>query len=65
MMQSANKIESRETDRYVSEPQLMNYLGYSKNTIRRFRKKGLPCVGTDRLRRYHIASVLQWLAEHT
>jgi len=65
MTQSASKIEYRETDRYVSEPELRTYLGYSASTIRRLRKKGLPCVGTDRLRRYHLASVLQWLAEQT
>lgn len=54
------------TDRYVSEPELRAYLGYSPSTVRRFREKGLPSVGTGRLRRYHIDSVLQWLSsEHT
>lgn len=53
------------TDRYLSEPELRAYLGYSRSTIRRFRRKGLPCVGKDRLRRYHIATVLQWLSDHS
>ena len=57
--------EENTTDRYLSEPELRTYLGYSPSTIRRLRRKGLPCLGKDRLRRYHIASVLQWLAHHT
>jgi len=65
MMQLAHKLESRETDRYLSEPELRTYLGYSPSTIRRLRKKGLPCIGQDRLRRYHLGTVLEWLAEQT
>ena len=54
------------TDRYMSEPELRAYLDYSASSIRRFRKKGLPCMGTGRLRRYHLGNVLQWLSsEHT
>lgn len=65
MTQAATKIENREIDRYLSEPDLRTYLAYSPSTLRRLRKKGLPCVGTDRLRRYHLGTVLQWLSEHT
>lgn len=53
------------TDRYLSEPELRTYLDYSASTIRRLRTKGLPCFGQDRLRRYHLGAVLQWLTEHT
>jgi hypothetical protein len=52
------------TDRYMSEPELRTYLGYSPSTMSRLRNKGLPCVGTGRLRRYHVSTVLQWLAQH-
>lgn len=62
MMNSAIKIANRETDRYLSEPELRSYLGYSPSTIRRLRHKGLPSIGQDRLRRYHIGIVLQWLS---
>lgn len=63
MMQSGHIIENRETDHYLSEPELRTYLGYSSSTIRRFRRKGLPCVGKGRLRRYHVGSVIQWISE--
>lgn len=65
MTNSMSKIESRETDRYLSEPELRAYFRYSASTIRRLRTKGLPCVGADRLRRYHLGAVLEWLADHT
>lgn len=65
MTQSSSKLEIREADIYLSEPELRTYLRYSPSTIRRLRKKGLPCVGTDRLRRYHLGTVLEWLGEHT
>lgn len=64
MAQSVRNAESRETDRYISEPELRAYLGYSPSTIHRLRNKGLPSVGKGRLRRFHIASVIQWLSEH-
>jgi len=51
-------------DVWVTEPELRRRLGYSPSTIRRLRKRGMPCVGRDRLRRYHWPTVLQWLAEH-
>ncbi|UVT20115.1 MAG: helix-turn-helix domain-containing protein [Nitrospira sp.] len=63
MTSSATTDENIQTDRYLSEPDLRSYLGYSPSTIRRWRKKGLPCIGQDRLRRYHLASVLKWLKE--
>ena len=52
-------------DIWLSEPQLRQRLQYSRSTITRLRNRGLPHVGRDRLRRYHLPSVLQWLAEHT
>jgi len=60
-----NSLSVQDTDRYLSEPELRSYLGYSPSTIRRLRKKGLPCVGTARLRRYHLGTVLQWLSVNT
>jgi phage terminase Nu1 subunit (DNA packaging protein) len=51
-------------DIWLSQPELRGYLGYSTSTMQRLRKRGLPCVGSDRLRRYHLATVLKWLAEH-
>jgi len=51
------------TDRYVSQPELCKYLNYSTSTIRRYRRRGMPCGGSDRLRRYHIGTVLQWLSQ--
>lgn len=65
MTHTMSNTENIPTDRYLSEPELRTYLGYSPATIRRLRKRGLPSVGTDRLRRYHLGTVLQWLAEHT
>ena len=52
------------TDAWVREPQLRDYLQMSASTIRRLRARGLPSVGKDRLRRYHLDTVLRWLAEH-
>jgi len=51
-------------DEWLSEPELRKRLHYSKSTITRFRKRGMPCIGSDRRRRYHWPSVLAWLAQH-
>ena len=51
-------------DIWLSEPELRQHLKYSRSTIARLRKRGLPCIGSDRLRRYHLPTVLQWLAEY-
>jgi predicted DNA-binding transcriptional regulator AlpA len=51
-------------DIWLSEPELRQRLQYSRSTITRLRKRGMPCVGRDRLRRYHLPTVLQWLSEH-
>jgi hypothetical protein len=66
MMTTSTGIDERQTteDMWLSEPELRCCLNYSSSTIRRLRKRGLPCVGSDRLRRYHLGTVLQWLAEH-
>ena len=52
------------TDTWVGEPLLREYLKMSASTIRRLRKRGLPSVGSDRLRRFHLETVLRWLAQH-
>lgn len=52
-------------DIWVSTPELCQRLRYSRSTVVRLRKRGLPCVGHDRLRRYHLPSVLQWLSQQT
>jgi len=49
---------------WIGEPLLREYLNMSASTIRRLRKRGLPYVGRDRLRRYHLETVLRWLAEN-
>jgi hypothetical protein len=51
-------------DIWLTEPELRQRLQYSRSTITRLRTRGLPCVGRDRLRRYHWPSVLHWLSEH-
>jgi hypothetical protein len=50
-------------DMYFSEPELCQRLQYSRSTVARLRKRGLPSVGRDRLRRYHWPTVLKWLSE--
>ena len=57
-------ISMSVSDEWLSEPDLCKRLNYSKSTITRMRKRGMPCVGTARLRRYHLPTVLRWLAEH-
>jgi len=52
------------TDVWVGGSQLREFLSMSSSTIRRLRKRGLPSVGRDRLRRYHLETVLRWLAEN-
>jgi hypothetical protein len=51
-------------DEWLSEPQLRERLKYSTATISRLRKRGLPHVGSGRLRRYSLPAVVQWLSEH-
>lgn len=51
-------------DIWLSESELRDYLDYSYSTLTRLRKRGLPSIGQYRLRRYHVATVMQWLAEH-
>jgi excisionase family DNA binding protein len=45
---------------YLTEPELRERLRISKSTVARLRAKGMPHVGTGRLRRYPLASVLRW-----
>jgi hypothetical protein len=55
---------NQPTDEWLDEPTLRRRLRYSRSTIIRLRRRGMPCVGSDRLRRYHWPTVLRWLAEH-
>jgi len=64
MSEASMTPENETTDSYMSKPELRTYLGYSASTIRRLRDKGMPSVGTGRLRRYHVGSVVLWLSEH-
>lgn len=66
MENTTSNTETQETDRYLSQPELCKYFNYSTSTIRRYKKLGMPSIGTGRLRRYHVGTVLQWLSsEHT
>jgi len=64
MSHSTTDFDKNSADRWVSEPELRQYLDYSESTIRRLRKRGLPSICSDRLRRYHVETVIQWLSEH-
>ena len=59
-----NNLTTAPVDEWLSEPELRQRLHYSKSTITRFRKRGMPYVGTGRLRRYPWAEVRSWLSEH-
>ena len=48
-------------DDWFKEPELRLLLMISRDTFRRWRKKGLPCLGSGRLRRYHWPTLLEWL----
>ena len=50
-------------DTWMSGPQLCQHLQFSPSTLRRLRKRGLPSIGSNRLRRYHLPSVILWLAD--
>jgi biotin operon repressor len=63
-MQEINVAETKVEDIWVSGPELCRRLGVSRSTVKRMRQRGLPHVGHDRLRRYHLPTVLQWLSEH-
>ena len=52
-------------DIWITGPELCQYLQFSPITLRRLRKRGLPSIGSDRLRRYHLPSVIQWLADRS
>ena len=52
-------------DTWIRRPELCQYLQFSPITLRRLRKRGLPSIGSDRLRRYHLPSVIQWLADRS
>jgi hypothetical protein len=49
---------------WLTEPELRQRLNYSRATLARLRKRGLPHIGSGRLRRYSLPAVVQWLSEH-
>ncbi len=49
-------------DFWYTEPDLRLWLSISRDTFRRWRKRGLPCIGSGRLRRYHGPTVVDWIA---
>ena len=51
-------------DDWFKEPELRLYLMISRDTFRRWRKRGLPCLGSGRLRRYHWPTLLEWLKKY-
>ena len=51
-------------DDWHKEPELRLWLMISRDTFRRWRQRGLPCLGTGRLRRYHWPTLLAWLKVH-
>ena len=62
------KFETIETpakppDEWITEPELRRRLAYSQATVVRLRKRGLPYIGRDRLRRYHWPTLLTWLSQ--
>jgi hypothetical protein len=48
---------------WVSEPELRERLQYGRTTVARLRARGLPHVGSGRLRRYPWEEVIRWLRE--
>jgi hypothetical protein len=51
----------KATDEWFKEPELRILLMISRDTFRRWRQRGLPCLGAGRLRRYHWPTLLEWL----
>ncbi len=51
-------------DDWFKEPELRLYLMISRDTFRRWRKRGLPHIGKGRLRRYHWTTLLEWLKKY-
>ena len=64
-MQKDHTVCQFPEDIWLSGVELCHYLQFSPITLRRLRKRGLPSIGSDRLRRYHLPSVIQWLADRS
>lgn len=62
-LRSERQVPLLAEDVWLSEPAVRQRLGYSRATMIRLRGRGLPHVGTSRLRRYHWPAVLHWLSE--
>jgi hypothetical protein len=54
--------DRQRADAWIAESELRRRLAYSRSTVTRLRKQGLPHVGRDRLRRYEWQAVLEWLS---
>jgi predicted site-specific integrase-resolvase len=63
-MQEINVAGTQVANIWVSGPELCRRLGVSRSTVARWRHRGLPHVGHDRLRRYHLSTVLKWISEN-
>jgi hypothetical protein len=50
-------------DEWISDTEVRRRLTYSRTTLARLRKRGLPYIGRDRLRRYHWPTLLTWLSQ--
>jgi len=59
----AAPVSDPDFDYFVSGPDLCALLGFHRATLFRLRQRGLPCVGSKRLRRYHVETVLRWLSQ--
>ena len=57
-------ITWKANDDWFKEPELRLYLMISRDTFRRWRKRGLPCLGSGRLRRYHWPTLLDWMTKY-
>ncbi len=57
-------ITWKVTDDWFKEPDLRFFLNISRDTFRRWRMKGLPHIGTGRLRRYHGPTLMEWMMKY-
>lgn len=60
-LRTAPMLALSDEDVWLTEPELRELLRFSRSTLTRFRARGLPHVGEGRLRRYHLATVLDWV----
>ena len=54
-----------DSDLYLSAPELCGALSISRATLARAVKDGLPVIGkSQRLKRFHLQTVLRWWRRH-